>query len=417
MSKQIQESARSIPVTHETDVVVAGGGTAGVACAVCAARMGLSVIMIENSAQPGGMVTHVTQWTGDFDNKGGFPREFMDHLVANGIMERPYYNPFLAVPYFDKLLSEAGVLPLYLCRVVAPVAEDGQLKGVIVESKQGRHAVLGKIVIDATGDGDVAAGAGAEFEYGRDSDGNVQAVSLTHSVQTFPLECANLREEVIPAFRKVKPDYQLPYDNGFIRRQKLTKNGLMIGLPHVTGCNPLNAESLSLGIVELRRQAEEIFDLMKRSGIAPELEYGVTSAVPGVRESRRIICDKMVTDQDIYNGTQFADGLFTVEHGVDIHKCTEDEPAIFLKKCVPYQIPFGALLPKGLRNIMVIGRCIGGGHEALASYRLIADCFAMGEAAALAAEQALRTKRQLREIKVSAIFDEMAARGYRESSR
>ena len=415
--KTVRESARNIPVTHETDVVVAGGGTAGVACAVCAARMGLSVIMIENSTQPGGMVTHVTQWTGDFDNKGGFPQEFLEHLLSNGIMERPYYNLFRVVSYFDELIKDSGVLPLYLCRVVAPLVEDGQLQGVIVESKQGRHAIESKIVIDATGDGDVAAGAGAEFEYGREADGKIQAVSLSHAVQNFPQECLNLQEEVVPAIKALNPDYQLPYDHGNIRRQQASANGLLIGLPHVTNCNPLEAESLSSALVNLRGQANEICDFLRRSGLAPELEPGMFSAVPGVRESRRIVCDKMVADQDIYRGTQFNDGLFTVEHGVDIHKCTEAEPAIVLKKCKPYQIPYGALLPKGLSNIMVIGRCIGGGHEALASYRLIADCFAMGEAAALAAEQALRLDKDLRDIVVSEIYDEMTARGYRESSR
>ncbi|HOQ29536.1 MAG TPA: FAD-dependent oxidoreductase, partial [Armatimonadota bacterium] len=208
MGETIREPAREIPVTHEADVVVAGGGTAGVACAVCAARLGLSVIMVENTAQPGGMVTHVTQWTNDFDNKGGFAREFYEHLVENGILVRPYYNPFRVVPYLDSLLEEAGVLPLYLCRVAAPIVEDGDLQGVIVESKQGRHAIRARVVVDATGDGDVAAFAGASFEFGREGDGAIQSISLTHSMQGFPRDLVHLRDELLPMLRQVDPECQ-----------------------------------------------------------------------------------------------------------------------------------------------------------------------------------------------------------------
>ncbi|NLB97606.1 MAG: FAD-dependent oxidoreductase [Armatimonadetes bacterium] len=415
MGETIREPAREIPVTHEADVVVAGGGTAGVACAVCAARLGLSVIMVENTVQPGGMVTHVTQWTNDFDNKGGFAREFYEHLVENGILVRPYYNPFRVVPYLDSLLEEAGVLPLYLCRVAAPIVEDGELQGVIVESKQGRHAIRARVVVDATGDGDVAAFAGASFEFGREGDGAIQSISLTHSMQGFPRDRVHLRDELLPMLRQVDPECQLVYDNGYIRRQVDTRAGLLFGTPHVFGYNPLDAESLSAALVALRKQTVELFNLMRQTEIGAELEFGPFGGLPGVRESRRICCDARVTVDDLRAGRSRPDGLFTVTQSIDIHKRVPEDPAIIVERIQPYEIPYGALLPKGLERILVVGRCIGGDHEAQASYRIIADCFAMGEAAALAAHAAVRGGVGLREIDVPALVAEMARRGYKNS--
>ncbi|MFA6658944.1 MAG: FAD-dependent oxidoreductase [Lentisphaerae bacterium] len=412
MKKNIYEPSREITVTHEADLVVAGGGTAGVACAICAARLGLSVIMVENTAQPGGMVTQVTQWTGDIDNKGGFTREFFEYLFNQGIMERPYYNHYLVTPYMDELIKNAGVRPLYFCRVVNALAKDGELQGVVVESKQGRHAILAKIVVDATGDGDVAVSAGAEFEYGRATDGAVQSVSLTHSIQNFLPFRVNLRGEILPQIKQIAPDYELPYDHGNLQHLTKTKSGLLVGISHVTGCNPLNAESLSDAVIELRRQSREFFELLCRTEQFPDLEFGPFGALPGVRESRRIVCDAKVTVSDIDSGKSYADGLFTVDHCIDIHRCLPDEPAIVKRELNPYKIPYGALLPKGLSRLLVIGRCIGGEHEALASYRLIADCFAMGEAAALAAAQSLRTNQSLRSIEIKELIGKMTDLGY-----
>ena len=412
MSKTIYELAREIPITHEADLVVAGGGTAGVACAVCAARLGLSVIMIENSSHPGGMVTQVTQWSADFDNKGGFPKEFFWYMLDNKIMQPPYYNPHLVMPYFDRLLKEAGVKALYLCRAVAPIMKNKRLSGVIVESKQGRHAVKSKYVVDATGDGDIAAGAGADFEMGREKDGAVQSISLSHSIQNFQQQRLSLHDEIAPLLAKLSPDYKLPYDHGSLRKLTKTKSEALAALSHAICRNPLNVDDLSSAIIELRHQAVIFFELMKQTELGADWEFGAFSALPGIRESRRIVCDEkaIINESDIIQN--HSSGLFTVNHEIDIHKCLENEPAIIVTKVPPFQIPYGALLPKGLKRLLVIGRCIDGDHEALASYRIISDCFAMGEAAALAVAQSLKDDRELRSIDVKILREKMIKLGY-----
>ncbi len=412
MQDFIHETARSTPITHDVDLVIAGGGTSGVACAVCAARLGLRVLIIEQTAQPGGMVTGVTQWTGDAENKGGFVHEFFQYMAGKGITNPPYYNGFRLVTYFDRLLTGNGVIPLYLAKVAAPIMENGAIRGVIVESKQGRHAIRAKLVVDATGDGDVAAAAGADFEYGRPSDGRIQAISLSMTIQNFEPEKVHLKEELFPALRQIAPDYQLPYDNGFIRRLPATERTLVLGVSHVWDCDPLNAESLSRGLIELRRQSEELVELMRQTPYGSHLEGCGFSPLPGVRESRRIVCDAYVSDADFEQGNHYPDAIFTVNHSIDIHRCKDGEPAIIVEKVKPYQIRYGSLLPKKLDNLLVVGRCIGGSHRALASYRLIADCFAMGEAAALAAVQAIETGKSLRGISTAQLRETMEKRGY-----
>jgi len=111
-------------------------------------------------------------------------------------------------------------------------------------------------------------------------------------------------------------------------------------------------------------------------------------------------------------GRQFEDGLFTVTQSIDIHRCQAGEPAIYVERIKPYHVPYRAMLPTGLENLLVAGRCIGGDHEALASYRIIAGCFAMGEAAAIAVAMAKDAGCGLREIETKDLVGEMVHRGY-----
>ena len=412
MTRTVFEPARSVPVTHEADVVVCGGGTAGVAAAVCAARQGLKVIIIENSAQFGGMMSAVTAWSGDVDNKGGFVKEVFQYMEENGIYSCPRYNPCALVSYFDQLIIEHNITPLLLTRVVSVVMEHNTVTGVIVESKQGRHAVMGRIIIDATGDGDVAVFAGAEFEYGRPSDGRIQSLSMSLLVNNYHLrDMINLKEELLPRLQEIQPGYELPYDAGNMRPMYGTDASFWLMISHDWECNVLNAESLSRSMMKLRKQSVDIVKMIDQA-YSTQLEIGTFSPLPGVRESRRIICDAMVTDRDFTDGKFYDDAIFTVRHNVDIHRCKDGEPAIEIIKVQPYQIRYGSLLPYGLNHLLVIGRCIGGSHKALASYRLIADCMAMGEAAALAAKQAVEKNCALRGISIAALRQKMRDGGY-----
>jgi len=140
---------------------------------------------------------------------------------------------------------------------------------------------------------------------------------------------------------------------------------------------------------------------------------GPFSGIPGVRESRRIVCDDAITVDKARAGKTCSEGLFKVTQAIDIHKCLPDEPAIVVERIKPYSMTLGALLPRGLDNVGVAGRCIGGDHETLASYRIIADCFAMGEALAVACHEAIQNKSTLRELDATVVAARMGSRGYK----
>ena len=412
-----REPAREIPVSHDVDVVVAGGGAAGTAAAVCAARLGLSVAMVEQTAIPGGMLTHVTSWLSDFDNKGGFAKEFIGQLLGRGICKWPYQNPFRTTLYLDELIAASGVRHLYLARATAPMLDgDGRLAGVIVESKSGRHAVRAKVVIDATGDGDVAARAGARFAVGRESDGACQSISLSHLLTNYTgpeLGNPEFLALLDRAAASAGNGYRIPYDRARIRPLAATRQCLWNGTPHVCEHDPLDANSLSDALVALRGQCRDFYETLKHhTAEFADIEFGPVSGLPGVRESRRILCDEAVCSDDAVAGRRREHGLFLVTQAIDIHKCHEGEPDIYVEKIKPYHIPYGALLPQGIENLLVVGRCIGGDHRALASFRIIADCFAMGEAAAIAARLAIGRGSPPRQIPARLVAAEMATLGY-----
>ncbi len=414
------EPAREIPISHKVDLVVAGGGVSGIASAICAARMGLSVIMIEQSAIPGGMLTHVTSWLNDFDNKGGFPREFMNHLINNSdIYQRPYQNPFRTMFYLDDLICRSGVVHMYLSRVVAPIKDkDGQLCGVIVESKSGRHGIQAKVVIDATGDGDLASVAGASFVVGRQPDHITQSISLSNLLTNYTgpeLNNSEFNELLDRAAESAENNYRIPYDKFKIKPLAGTQQCIWNGTPHVCGYDPLNAEDISNAMTTLRKQCNEFYSTLKNhTKEFKDIELGPVSGLPGVRESRHIVCDENVSYADVKEGRRYTDGLFIVTQSIDIHKCIESDPDVYGEKIKPYHIPYGALLPKGIDNLLVVGRCIGGDHKALASYRIIANCFAMGEAAAIASYMSIDENITPRKVPAKQVAQAMARLGYEQ---
>lgn len=415
----IREAARETPVLAEVDVVVAGGGTAGVATAIVAARRGLKTIMVERTAQPGGILSHVTCWTNDFANKGGFTREFINRLADDGVYQEPFYNTFRVVRHLDALLADSGVKPLYMAFVVDVLKDGDTLQGVIVETKQGRAAILAKVVVDATGDADLAHRAGAACVMGRDGDGACQATTHTLLLLNAPEGPFSTRAFVDLVQRcaaKVDPAYVLPYDHCGARRLPGSATAMPLNMPHVIGHDWTTAAGVTEGLIELRQQAYRLFDVLARFTEGPfaNVELGPFPALPGVRETRRIVGDYTITLEDTQQGARFADGLFTVTQPIDIHRRKPEDPAIFIKQIRPYNICLRALLPKGLDNLIVVGRCISGDHHALASYRIIANCMAMGEAAAITADMAVRAGTTLRHVPPSDVAVAMEGLGYQQ---
>jgi hypothetical protein len=375
------------------------------------------VVVTEMTPQPGGMSNDRTSLS-DFQNKGGFPIEWLRNLEKAGASNGKNYNNFAVVPILDRLIAETGVRPLYLTMAAAPLVEGNRVVGAIVEGKAGRMAIKAKIVIDATGDGDVASRAGADVMIGRTKDGAIQPITNCALILNWGGRRYNVQETkalIDAAVAKAGVNYENPYDRWAGRPMVGAPDLANLGVPHACGYDPLDPEGLSDALIETRRQAVELLDLLVNHVEGFEdMRIGPFSKLPGVRESRRIVTDTIIRKEDAINGARFEDGLFLASQRIDIHRPVRGEPPIVLTDVIPYHIPYSALLPKGLENILVVGRCIGGDHEAAASYRIMANCMAMGEAAALAAKEAIVHDCSLREIAVLKIQREMNARGYQQ---
>jgi succinate dehydrogenase/fumarate reductase flavoprotein subunit len=396
------EASRSTPVVNQSDVMICGGGPAGVAAAIAAAREGASTTLIELHGCLGGVWTAgALTWIIDHENKAGVMKEILERLQAGGFRARLAdgtwtngYDVEGMKSVLEEMCMEAGIrIRLHTRVVAAGVDENKRLTHVITESKSGREAWSAKMFVDATGDGDLAAAAGCGFDMGRDEDGHTQPMSLLailtgiEAVQVrgfisdeglpwgVPLEA--LRQELNRA--GVEPSYSKPtlfriHDNLFTlmaNHQYLVKG--------------TNADDLSRATLEARAEVRRIVDgLRSLGGCWANVRLVSTGAQIGVREGRRIHGRYTVTADDLRNGTQHEDAAADVTFCVDIHSVDPKKDKGLHTggiKTKPYQIPLRALIARDVDGLLLAGRCISGDFFAHASYRVTGNAVATGEAA------------------------------------
>lgn len=444
--QSIEEPASHIPVRATVNVLICGGGTAGCVAALAAARQGAKVFLVESMPFMGGagtaaQINGIGGWQYELDGRpliDGIPMEIMRRLASLGAAPEKYVaslskpraagsdytdgglgcywiniNPEYTKVLYDRMMKEAGIEVLLHASAVKPILDGITVLGAFIESASGREAVLADVVIDCTGDGDFAARAGASFSIGRPEDGACQPMS-----QLFTLgECRP------PAFWYGDED-QDPEPNPLIRnrfRQSIAlarergeivlnpNDILCAATPVHAACDsvrtvnftriqrklPTDARQLTEALMEGREQVMEAVQFMRNHVPGCEKTFLVSTApMIGIRESRRILGDTVLTGDDVLAGRDFEDGIARGIYLLDIHNPTESgkrSQLIMLKQ--PYTIPYRALLPKGIEHLLVAGRCISGDHIALASYRVQSHAMAIGEAAGTAA--ALATKHRI----------------------
>lgn len=415
----------NLPVRYTPDVLVIGGGPAGTAAAIAAAREGCSVLLAEQTNCLGGMATagwhgHICMYCSQSPLAkdrivGGFCYELTKEITAQGYGSYDNWALDFEVERLKLILEQKALaLPklqlLYYTQFSKAVCENGTVKYVILQNKSGRFAVQPQIVIDCTGDGDVAADAGAEFALGRPEDGALQPMTLMFQIGGIDYERLEHYRNV--EYPQIYGQYEWGQDALW---NDLQKKGLMepfqnhtcglwwtptrpdqigVNFTHIFGKSPLNAEDLTYATQEGRRQAYETVEIFQKYLPGFENAYmSHTASLIGTRESRRIIGDYYLTTMDLYAQHQFPDSIGYGSFFFDVHNCTdigmdaeaEDPPEGFR-----YQIPFRALLPKGLNNLLVAGRCISCDHHALGSLRVMPQCFIEGDAAGVGAALALR---------------------------
>lgn len=391
------------PVRGSYDVIVAGGGPSGCAAAVAAARAGASVLLVERQNCLGGM------WTSGFvnplfdsENKGGLLAEWIAELKKHGAWGG-FWNISFHYEYMKVLLEQqchkAGVTLLYETQCVGALRDGNRVQGILTESIEGRAAYRGRVTVDASGDGALAAAAGANLWYGEAETHACQAMTLMFLVGNIPEKYRDglmMYDVLEAAYEKEGLGRTAPFQVPYLIPVPNTNFGV-VQLTHMRGYSALSAEERTLAVMEGRRQMIEVCELLRRYD--PDFQNLIllqSAPVLGVRESRRIDGEYMLTDRDIETGAQFPDGVCTVTFNVDIHD--EGKTGQTCSQVRPYQIPYRCMIPKGLEGLLVAGKTISGSRKAMASYRVTGDCCAMGEAAGKAAAYAAARNISVRQV-------------------
>lgn len=414
-----------LPVADEVDVLVVGGGPTGVAAGFAAARSGAKTLIVEQFNCLGGVATagghgHIclySAWSEPTRVVGGVPYEMALRVAKAGYGVATTSSVDFEVEgmkfVLEQMAEECGCKLLYHTFFCDVVVERGRVTGAVIQNKGGRQVVLAKRIVDATGDGDVAAAAGCEFKVGDEETGLCQPCTLMFTI-------GGVDWEKVKPWRtdyKMRHVWELAQKNGDMRPFQNQIMGFWwtptrpdqvgINFTHINRIDTTKAEDLTEATLEGRKQAFECIPVFRK--YVPGMEHCYLVSTPntlGTRESRRIVGDHVLTRDEVVAQSTFPDSIGYGSFFIDIHNTKgagmdtkEWHPPAGFK----YQIPYRMLLPKGIENLLVAGRCASCDHEALGSLRVMPQCGVMGEAAGTAATLSLKNNVTPRRLKVKAL--------------
>lgn len=430
-TKSIREPERDLPVRGEYDVVVLGGGPAGIAAAASAAALGRKTLLVERYGFLGGMGTAagVTTFCGLHANVHGEHRQvvhgIVDELLARidrlGGLNKPHVS-------FGKIQAQAYDTAAYKCAaddlllanradiifhaLGAGVVMDSNdtIDALILETKSGRAAVTGCVFIDCSGDGDLAAWAGAPFEKG-DGHGSMLYPTMMFRLNGVDPAAAGEAWTTIPGLMEdaEKRGVKFPRKGVVIRPQKnpieWRVNVTQMKKPDGSALDGTDANELTAGEIEGRRQVMQFFEFLAREAPGFANAYVVdTPPQLGIRETRRITGPYQLSDDDVLSCANFEDSIGVNGWPIEAHNAGRVEWRWFAPNSRGFcQLPYRMLLPQKVKNLLVAGRCASMTHEGQSAARVSGPCFVMGQAAASAAHLALSGNSQLAEISVEAL--------------
>ena len=435
----IYEPARSIPVHGEYEVVVLGGGPAGIAAAVAAAARGRKTILIERYGFLGGMGTAagVTNFCGLFANVHGDIRRVV-HGVADDLLARIDRLGGLNAPHLfagktkaqaydtaayklaaDDLLLSRGVEMLFHALGVGAVLDGETLSALVLETKSGRRAVRGRVFIDCSGDGDLAAWAGAPFEFG-DNAGNMLYPTLMFRVNGVDPKAAGEAWNTIPELMRAaeRRGTRFPRRGAIVRPQRnpieWRVNVTQVASPNGRALNGSDAVELSAGEIEGRKQARDFFRFLQQE--VPGFAEAYIVDIPpqlGIRETRRIVGAYQLTGEDVIACASFNDTVGVNGWPLEQHVMGDVQwswPPIPDSRGFNH-LPYRMLVPQHVRNLLVAGRCASMTHEGQSAARVSGACFVMGEAAGTAAHLALSRATTVADVNVPELQRLLEANG------
>jgi hypothetical protein len=384
---------KSIQTSYRPDIVIAGGGTAGSAAAVAAARRGHKVLLIEESNCLGGVSTAggVNEFYANLDGLGNIFSYITQELENyNALKGRYFIGEYLKL-IWQVLVDRAGVDILFHTSVVDAETAANRITNVNAVSGSQFMTFQARYFIDATGEGDLAFLAGADYQVGHPEHGRTLHMSLTAMF----FDTLELREPYLPpGYAPIHTREDLPGLHGPV---KLEDNRLYANMTKIMGHDPTNPVSLSQAEQEARRQLIRIAYYVQK--LHPTYALASSGQKFGIREGRRIVGETRITKEDILGDEprDFPDGVAVATSQIDFHSLSQPGHVGWRQRVHPYAIPFRAMIPRGLVNLLVAGKPISGDQVAMSSYRMTPTVCAMGQAAGTAA--ALAVEANLEDIR------------------
>jgi FAD dependent oxidoreductase len=436
----IEEPARRLPLYGEYEVVVLGGGPAGIAAAVAAARAGRRTLLIERYGFLGGMGTAagVTNFCGLHANVHGEMHRVVQgiasellaridrlgglnapHLILGRIFAQAYDTAAYKIAADDLLGAHKVDILFHALGAGVVMHDETRINVVLVETKAGRQAIRADIFIDCSGDGDLAAWAGAPFEVG-DEEGRMLYPSMMFRLNGIdPVKAGDAWRTIPQLMEKAEAagTHKFPRKAAIVRPQRSSiewrVNFTQLARADGRAINGIEPDDLTRGEIEGRRQAVQAFEFLRT---VPGFEKSYIVDLPpqlGIRETRRIVGGYQLSGDDVLGCASFEDSIGVNGWPIEAHVAGD---VIFKFPPIPQsrgynELPYRMLVPTGIDNLLVAGRCASMTHEGQSAARVSGACFAMGEAAGSAAALALSGNRIPRDIAVEKLQQALQRQG------
>ena len=449
---------KGIPTQYDTDILIAGGGPAGVCAAIAAARMGARTLIVETGNCLGGMATKglVSPFMTCYDSAGermiirGLFEEILDRMVARGGALHPsgirHTTPYSAwitaghdhcTPFeaecmkrvLDEMVAEAGVQVLFHTQFVQPVMKGNAVRGAVVLTRKGLEGVSAKVVVDATGDGDVAFRAGVPCEFGNEALGKVQPCTMFFHINN--VDSARLEADVqahLHEFRKVDGvSYRALHwrvaeaeaaGKWDIARKSVNiykcvrDDEWAVNCSRVTNIDATDSASMTAGEMAGRKQVEQLMQFFHE--FVPGCENATlmsSGSILGIRESRHVKGEHVLEAGELIDSVVPDDSILVASNSVDVHGGGKSALSTTYTtiKGKWYGVPYRCLVPVEVDGLLLAGRCLSATSDAAGAVRVMPPAMAMGHAAGVAAALAVRNRITPREVDPEAVRRELLA--------